>query len=185
MLAKICKTFKGIVLIDEAYADFADDNCLDFVRKFDNVIISRTMSKSYALAGIRLGYAISNPAIIQGMMKVKDSYNVNRATQAAALAAVKDQRYLKTIVGKIRKTREAASARLKEMNFKIIPSEGNFIFVSPPDRDGEKYFRFLRSKNIITRYFPSTATKSFVRISIGTDKEMDKLLKLTAKFYGC
>lgn len=185
MLAKICKTFKGIVLIDEAYADFAEDNCLDFVKKFNNVIISRTMSKSYAMAGMRLGYAISNPEIIQGMMKVKDSYNVNRVTQALAIAAIKDQKYLKKTVSMIQKTREATSARLKEMNFKIIPSEANFILVSPPDKDGEKYFKFLRSKNIVTRYFPGSVIGSFVRISIGTDKEMDKLLKLTARFYGC
>lgn len=182
-LAKLCKNFKGIVLIDEAYADFAEDNCLDFVKRFNNVIISRTMSKSYSLAGVRLGYAISNPEIIYGMMKVKDSYNVNRVTQAVALAAIKDQQYLRKTVSTIKKTREATSKRLKEMDFKIIPSEANFLFVSPPDRNGEKYFKFLRSKNIVTRYFPGAVTGSFVRITIGTEREMDKLLKLTEKFY--
>ncbi|OGV50235.1 MAG: histidinol-phosphate transaminase [Lentisphaerae bacterium GWF2_44_16] len=182
-MRKLCRDFKGIVLIDEAYADFADDNCLDFVREFENVVVSRTLSKSYSLAGMRMGFAIAHEHIIEGMMKVKDSYNVNRVTQHLAAAAISDQSYLKTTVKKTVRTREFLAEQLLKLSFRVLPSQGNFLFVSPPDADGESYFKALRKENIIIRYFPGPETGKYARISIGTDKEIKKLLSVTEKLY--
>ena len=182
-VARLCEEFSGVVLIDEAYVDFADDNCLDLAMKYPNVILSRTMSKSYSLAGARLGYAVAHPETIAGMMKMKDSYNVNRLTQQVALAAFRDQIYLRQTVKTIIATRDRLTAALRQLNFRVLPSETNFLFAEPPDQDGRRYFEFLRQKNIFVRYFNAPRTASFVRISIGTDAEIDRLLELTRTRY--
>ena len=182
-LESLCHDFSGIVVIDEAYAEFADDNCLDFVRRYDNVIVSRTLSKSYSLAGVRLGYALASPELIEGMMKVKDSYNVNALTQALALAAVRDQDYLRETRTAIIKARDLLSCGLCERGFTVIPSQSNFVFASPPDRDGKAYFDNLREANIIVRYFPGQMTGDFVRITVGKMEEMKRLLEITGELY--
>ncbi len=178
-IISLCKQFKGIILIDEAYADFAENNCIDLVEQFDNVIISRTLSKSYSLAGIRLGFALAAPEIISGLMKVKDSYNISTLTQKIAIEAISNQSYLEKNIKKICDNRKFLSSSLKEVGFNVLPSETNFLFVSPPNEDGEKYFEYLRKNNIIVRYFPETLTKKFVRISIGTKQEMVALINIT------
>ena len=182
-LRKLCSEFRGVVLIDEAYADFADDNCMELAREMPNVIVSRTMSKSYSLAGLRLGYAVACKPLIDGMMKVKDSYNVDLLAQLIGTAALSDQDYLAKTTGMIRKTRERLAGELCGFGFEVMPSQANFLFVSPPDRDGRGYFERLREQGVITRYFPGNATGRFVRISIGTDAEIDRVLELTAGFY--
>jgi len=183
-MEEICQEFQGAILIDEAYADFADDNCLDLAMKYPNVILCRTMSKSYSLAGARLGYAVAHPETISGMMKMKDSYNVNGLTQKVATAAFRDQIYLRQNVNAIIATRDRLTAALRQLNFRVMPSETNFLFVEPPDRNGRKYFEALRQKNIIVRYFNAPRTASFVRISIGTDAEIDRLLEVTRALFG-
>lgn len=179
----ICEAFDGVVLIDEAYADFANDNCMVLAKTLPNVIVSRTMSKSYALAGLRFGYAVGNKDLIGGLYKLKDSYNVDMIAQKLALAAFSDEKYLQETSAKIKKTRAIAQAEFKNLGFKVIESEGNFLFVSPPDEDGERYFRALRGESIIVRYFPGELTSKYVRISIGTTPEMDEVLRITEKFY--
>ncbi len=176
-MRNICREFRGIVMIDEAYADFADDNCVKFVKEFSNVIISRTLSKSYSLAGIRLGYVIASEEIIYGMMKVKDSYNVNMLTQKIALAALHDQKYLKQSVAQIREVRKYLTDALKIRNFTVIDSQGNFIFTAPPDKDGETLYQQLKEQGILVRYFPGKATSQYIRITIGTKSEIDQLLE--------
>lgn len=182
-VAKICENFDGIVLIDEAYADFAGDNCADFVKCFDNVIISRTMSKSYSLAGIRFGYALASAKIIDGMMKVKDSYNVSMLTQAAVKAALLDREYLAETVAKILNTRKRLVKKLAALGFEIVESDANFVFAAPPDNDGKNFFNVLRDNQIVTRYFPGKTTGRYVRISIGTDEQINKLLEIARKLY--
>ena len=181
-MKKLCSTFKGIVLIDEAYADFADDNYLGFVKEFENVVVSRTLSKSYSLAGMRMGFAFAHEHIIEGMLKVKDSYNVNRVTQKLAAAAISDQRYLKMTAARVIRTREFLAKELSKLSFKVLPSQGNFLFVSPPDEDGEAYFKEMRKHDIIIRYFPGPETGKYARISIGTDREIKKLLSVTKPY---
>jgi len=178
----ICRGFDGIVLIDEAYADFADDCCLDFATRFDNVIVMRTFSKSYSLAGLRLGYAVASFAIIDGLMKLKDSYNVDRLSQTAAFAAFEDREYLAECVAKVKATRARLAGALRELGFRVVDSQANFVFASPPGGDGGKYFEYLRRNAVIVRYFAAPRTRDFVRISIGTDPEIDRLLELTRNF---
>lgn len=182
-MRRICAKFDGIVFIDEAYADFSADNCIDFVKEFPNVIVSRTVSKSYSMAGLRLGYAIANPEIIFGMMKVKDSYNVNMLTQQLAEAAIKDQKYLKDTVAKIKTSRTKLTAELKGLGFEVVDSQSNFLFASPPDGDGEKLFNALRKQNIVIRYFPGEKTGKYIRITIGTDKQLQRLVDFLNKSY--
>ena len=173
-----------MVLIDEAYADFAADNCADFVTRFPNVIVSRTFSKSRSLAGLRFGFALAHPRTIAGMMKMKDSYNVSYLTQTLAIAALRDKEYFEECVEKIRLAREMLLTGLLELGFEVVPSETNFLFASPPDRDGERCFRELRARNILVRYFPYPRTKRFVRISIGTSVQIVKVWAVLSKIYG-
>jgi len=178
-IVTLCEEFQGMILIDEAYVDFADDNCLDLAMKYPNVILCRTMSKSYSMAGARLGYAVAHPETIAGMMKMKDSYNVNRLTQQIAMAAFRDQIYLRQTVQTLIATRDRLTAALRLLNFRVLNSETNFLFVEPPDHDGRKYYEYLRQNNILVRYFNAPRTASFVRMSIGTDEEIDRLLEVT------
>ncbi|MBN2640203.1 MAG: histidinol-phosphate transaminase [Victivallales bacterium] len=179
----LCANFDGIVLIDGAYADFAKDSCMELAMKYPNVIVSRTLSKSYSLAGVRLGYAVAHRNIIEGMMKVKDSYNVNMLTQKIAIEALLDRDYLEKTVAKIKLTRARLSRELAATGFKVMPSEANFVLASPPDGNAGLYFEALRKHNIIVRYFPGDRTGAFVRITVGTDDEIDQLLEVTRGLY--
>ena len=179
VMENICRNFDGIVLIDEAYADFADDNCMDMALRFDNVIVMRTFSKSYSLAGLRLGYAVASQQIIDGLMKLKDSYNVNRLTQAVGLAAFNDTAYLEKTLAMVRATRQRLCCELAKRGFKVVPSEANFVFAAPPDSNGKAYFDALRRQAVIVRYFAGADTGNYVRITVGTDAEIDRLLQVT------
>ncbi len=181
---KVCHEFPGIVVIDEAYADFAADNCLDFVRKYPNVIVSRTLSKGYSLASIRLGFAIGQPNLISGLMKVKDSYNVNYLTQIAAAAAIADQDYLRATVARVKATRERVAEELAGLGFKVCPSQANFLWVKPPKLPAPAYFQGLRQHHVIVRYFKGPRTHEYIRITVGTDEEMDRFLAATRQILG-
>lgn len=180
----ICRKFDGIVFFDEAYADFAEDNCMEFATEFDNVIVSRTFSKSYSLAGLRLGYAVGNPEVIGGLFKLKDSYNLDMLTQEIGRAAFADRDYLRECCEQVKATRTCLDAELKKIGFRVVPSQTNFLFAAPPDEDGGNYFRRLREQAIIVRYFSGEVTGRYVRITIGTPEEMDHLLDVTRAIYG-
>ena len=182
-MAKICENFNGVVLIDEAYADFASDNCADFVKKYPNVIVARTFSKSRSLAGLRFGYAIAHKTMIEGLMKMKDSYNVSMLTQRLALASLWDRAYFTDCVAKIKVAREMLLLGLLDIGFKVVESETNFLFASPPDGDAATYFKKLRENNVIVRYFPGPVTGKYVRISIGTEQQVSRLFLLTRQIY--
>lgn len=182
-MREICRKFDGIVFIDEAYADFADDNCMEFAKKFDNVIVSRTFSKSYSLAGLRLGFAVGHPELIAGMFKVKDSYNLDRLTQTLGFAAFDDREYLAECCEKVKAIRREFSQELEAFGFRVVPSQTNFVFTSPPDRDGERCFKELRNRAIIVRYFGGPATREYVRITIGTREEMARVLAAFREIY--
>lgn len=182
-IRKIASEFDGILFIDEAYADFADDNCMDMVHEFSNVIVSRTSSKSLALAGLRFGYAVAHPVIIDGLNKLKDSYNMDMITQKLAEAAVRDQEYLQTTVAKVKSLRFELAAELKKLNFELVDTQANFIFAAPPDGDGEKAFRFLRDHAVIVRYFPGGVTGKYLRITVGTAAQNQRLIEVLKKLY--
>ena len=179
----VCAGFDGIVLIDEAYADFADDNCMELAGKYDNVLVMRTFSKSLSMAGVRLGFAAGNPVLIEGLMKLKDSYNLDMLSQAVALANYNDREYQRKCLDIILAERQKLSAALGGLGFHVVPSQANFLFASPADGDGEACFKYLREAAIIVRYFKGERTGKFVRITIGTPEENAKLVAVLSKKY--
>ena len=171
------KDFGGVVMIDEAYADFADDNCMDLALKYDNILVGRTLSKSYSLAGIRLGYCVGNRELIGAMYKIKDSYNVNYLTQEVARVAILDQDTMKANVQAIVETRKLVAEKLSELGFEVADSQANFIWVKPLGLKAKSLFDELRKKNIIVRYFgKDKRTKDYLRVTIGTAPEMFQFL---------
>jgi histidinol-phosphate aminotransferase len=172
----ICANFDGIVVIDEAYADFAPDNCVDLAKSFPNVIVIRTFSKSYSMAGIRLGYGIAHEEIIAGLMKLKDSYNLDMLTQAAGLAAFLDEDYFAARRSEVVAMREELAEELKKRGFAVPDSASNFLFVSPPDGNAARLFEELRRRAVIVRYFRAPVTASYVRITVGAPRENARLL---------
>ena len=180
---KIVSEFDGIVLIDEAYGDFSADNCMDLVKEFDNVIVMRTFSKSCSMAGVRLGYAVSNPVIIEGLMKLKDSYNVDMLSQIVGKANYLDKEYRAECIAAIKRDRNDLYAALLKIGFEIPESHANFLFAAPPDGDGESCFRYLRENAVLVRYFKGDVTGRYIRITIGTPEENRRVLELlTAKY---
>ena len=180
---KLCREFNGIVVIDEAYGDFSSDNCMEFASQFPNVLVMRTMSKSYGLAGLRLGYAVGAVELIDGLMKLKDSYNVDMISQAVAEAAFADRDYFNARCREIIEQRSKLAGELAELGFRIIPSQANFLFVSPPDEDGERCFKLLRDEAVVVRYFPKAAGGRYVRITIGTPEECARLMEVLNSAY--
>lgn len=176
-IAAFCRRFEGVVVIDEAYVDFSSENCIDLAVEFKNVLVLRTMSKSFSLAGARLGYAVADEQLIQALLKIKDSYNVNALTQKIALAALSDTDYHREIITKIKTTRESLTKRLKEKGFFVVPSEANFVWAKPEEMPAGDVFRKLRERNIYVRYFPGELTGEYIRITVGTDEQIDKLFE--------
>lgn len=175
-------SFGGLIVIDEAYADFAGVTAIDLTRKFDNIIVIRTLSKSYALAGLRVGFAVAHPDIIADFMRLKDSYNVSVMANAGAAAALEDEDHARMIRGKTIATRDRVSARLGEIGFRVYPSGTNFLFMIPPDKNGKRLYENLRDRGILVRWFESVPRISEgIRVTIGTDGEMDKFMEAVAK----
>jgi histidinol-phosphate aminotransferase len=166
----------GVLVLDETYADFAGGNALELVRRCDNVVITRSLSKSYALAGMRLGLAIARPEIIAALDKIRDHYNLDRLAQAACVAALKDQHYLQTMCRAICETREWFSAQLRIIGYTVIPSQGNYVFATPPDRNGARVYEALYTRKILVRHFSDPLLVHGLRISIGTREEMEATL---------
>jgi histidinol-phosphate aminotransferase len=163
----------GLLVIDEAYADFADGNALELVKKYENVVVTRTFSKSYALAGMRLGLAIARPEIIAALDKIRDHYNLDRLAQAACVAALKDQTYFRESCRKIIATREWFTGELTAIGYNVIPSQANFVFASPPDKNGKRVYEGLFERKILVRLLSDPLLTHGLRISIGTREEME------------
>ena len=162
----------GLLVIDEAYADFADGNALELVKKYDNVVVTRTLSKSYALAGMRLGLAIARPEIIAALDKIRDHYNLDRLAQAACVAALQDQTYFRESCRKIIETRQWFTRELTDIGYNVIPSQANFVFASPPDKNGARVYEGLYKRKILVRLLSDPLLAHGLRISIGTREEM-------------
>jgi histidinol-phosphate aminotransferase len=173
----IVKDFNGIFVIDEAYVDFAEQSCLDLVKKYNNVIVLRTVSKSFSLAGIRLGYAFADKKIIQGLFKAKDSYNLNAITQCAGIAALKNIDFMYENVKKIKKTREFVSKELEKMGFFVYPSQSNFLYIEHEKISAKTIYKKLKKNKILVRYFNAPLLDTGIRVTIGTDKNMRIFLK--------
>lgn len=177
-IAKFAKRYKGTLLVDEAYADFARANAMPLAvaPRNKNVIVMRTFSKSYSLAGLRVGYCVGPRPLIDALYKIKDSYNVDAIAQSVALAAFKDRRWMLANAAKIKKTRKAFTAALVKRGWDVIKSESNFVFAKPPLTPAKDIFLALKKANIFVRYFDMPNTSDRLRITIGTDDEMSRLL---------
>ncbi|MCL1888366.1 MAG: histidinol-phosphate transaminase [Kiritimatiellaeota bacterium] len=177
-VAAFCEKSTGIVLIDEAYADFADDHCMPLATAPENknTIVMRTLSKSFSLAGLRFGYCVGPEPLIHALYKIKDSYNVDMLTATLALAALQDLPHMRANVAKIKATRGRLAATLRGRGFTLPDSQTNFLFARPPGGDAKKLLQHLRDKKILVRHFDLPATREHIRITIGTDAEADALL---------
>jgi histidinol-phosphate aminotransferase len=177
-VAAFCKGFGGVVLIDEAYGDFADANCLDLALAPDNAntLVMRTFSKSFSLAGMRFGFVIGPEDLIGALYKIKDSYNMDMLAQVVGLAALSDLPYMRENVGKIRATRGRLMDELRRRGWRVCDSQTNFVFARPPDGDARRVFDALKAAKIYVRYFPGPDTGEYLRITVGTDGQADALL---------
>ena len=182
-IEKILESNKDtIVLIDEAYVDFGAESAISLIDKYDNLIVSRTFSKSRNLAGARIGFAVSNPELIADMCKMKFSfnpYNLNRLSIIAGKESVLDTEYFDSCISSIMGTREYTVKELEKRGFTIPDSKANFIFAKHNTLSGEEYFNELRKRNIIVRYFSKERIKDYVRITIGSQEQMTALINAT------
>lgn len=180
-IEELAQNCGGLLVIDEAYADFAACNALELVKKYDNVVVTRTFSKSYALAGMRLGLAIARPEIIAALDKIRDHYNLDRLAQAACIAALQDQEYFRESCRKIIETREWFSRELTAIGYNVIPSQANFVFATPPDKNGKRVYERLFERKILVRLLSDPLLAHGLRISIGTKTEMKATLAAIAE----
>ena len=176
----VLKKIKGILVVDEAYIDFGGQSAIPLLQSYDNLIVVQTFSKSYSLAGLRVGYALASPKIIQVLDRVRDAYNVDRIAQSIAQVALEDRSHFEANCEKIIQTRSQSEAFFKSLDWFTYPSSANFLFTQPKDAQGAtgpevavSLFEYLKSKHILVRYFGShPLTCSFLRVSIGTDNQM-------------
>jgi histidinol-phosphate aminotransferase len=180
-LGTLCRAQKGIIVLDEAYVDFASENALSLALKYPNVIVSRTFSKAYSLCFQRVGYFIAHPDLIAALDKIRDSYNVNGLGQIAALATLDDLKYYQENFRKIITTRNRLSRELTNLGFTVSPSQTNFIFARPPKFPAQDWLQKLRAQKILVRWFGYPETRDFLRITIGTDAEADALIRASKK----
>lgn len=169
----------NVVLIDEAYIDFGGTSCYELIKKYDNLIVCRTFSKAYSLAGARLGYCFANEELIKDLEKIKYStnpYNINRLTQAAGVAAMAENDYYMANCRRIADTREYTTAELKKLGFSVLNSKTNFIFAKHEKISGEDIYTLLRQNGILVRHFTDERIKDYNRITIGSREEMETLV---------
>jgi histidinol-phosphate aminotransferase len=175
-IAVLAKQLTGVLLIDEAYVDFSEDNCLRLVRQCPNVIVLRSMSKGYSLAGLRAGLGFAQPALIEGLVKVKDSYNIDAVAIQAAAAALRDRDYHKQCVQKIKSERRRVTDQLRQLGLVVPDSAANFVLAQCKAIRADVLFEKLAEGDIYVRYFRLPGLEDKLRISIGTPEQNDKLL---------
>lgn len=173
-----------VVIIDEAYIDFAKESAVKLVHKYDNLLIIQTTSKSRALAGLRVGLAIGQPQLIEALIRIKDSmnsYTIDRLAIVGAEAAINDKSYTEQSIEKIIHTREWSSEKLREMGFSVLPSQTNFLFVEHYLHDGLTLQQNLQTMNVLVRHFNIEPIHNYLRITIGTDEQMEQFFNLLQK----
>jgi histidinol-phosphate aminotransferase len=176
-LETLCRAQRGVVVLDEAYVDFAEENALALALKHPQVLVARTFSKAYSLCFQRVGYFVGPPELIAALHKIRDSYNVNGLGQVAALATLGDLAYYHSNFRRIIATRERLTRDLGELGFDVFPSQANFILVRPPRLPAQDWLRLLRREKILVRWFDSPLIRKFLRITIGTPEEAGALVK--------
>ncbi len=174
----------NVVVIDEAYIDFGGKTCVALTKKYDNLLVVQTFSKSRSMAGARLGFAVGSKALIDDLNRIKYStnpYNINRLTLLAGSAAIDENDYYMDCCMKIMKTREYTKKKLKELGFTYLDSMTNFIFARSDKISGEDYYKKLKANGVLVRHFSNPAISDYVRITVGTDEQMNKLFEVTEK----
>lgn len=182
-IGQLAERFEGILAVDETYAPFAAENAVRLLAEHPNLVIIRSFSKAYALAGMRVGYALASPEVISLLDRVRDSYNVDRLAQAAALGAISDQEYYSGVIQETLVMRDSMETWYKELGWFVYPSQANFHFVEPVNANGEtgvevasSLYDHLRARKVLVRAFPKLPlTASFLRISLGSEAEMATL----------
>lgn len=163
------------LVVDEAYVDFAPQSAIQLVKQNPKIIVTRTLSKSYALAGLRFGFLVAHPEIVSTLRKVKDSYNTDALSLAGATAAISDQAWLQENVSKIKATRERMTTLLRELGFDVLPSHANFVWATRTDRPTQPIYEALKKNGILVRYMNYPRWTDGLRISVGTDEQIDAL----------
>jgi histidinol-phosphate aminotransferase len=176
-LEELCRNQKGVVLLDEAYVDFAAENAMSLALKYPHVLVARTFSKAYSLCFQRVGYCVGHPELIAALHKIRDSYNVNGLGQIAACATLDDLPYYRANFRKIIATREHLSRKLEALGFQVVPSQTNFILVRPPQFPARIWLPKLRSHRILVRWFSDPTVRDYLRITIGTAEEAGALVR--------
>lgn len=176
----ISKNPESVVIIDEAYVDFSEEGSIaELIHKYENLVVVQTYSKSRALAGIRFGYALTNPKLIEVLEGVKNSFNsytINTVTRILAAEGGKDKAYFDKCVGRIKKTRKYLTDELSKLGFITCPSSANFIFTTNPNIDCRRLFEYLKTKNVYVRHFDKPEIDNYLRITVGTEEEINILI---------
>lgn len=172
-----CRVFPGVVVVDEAYVDFADGHLMELANTHPNVLVARTLSKSYSLAGLRVGYIAGPEELIAALYKIKDSYNVDRLAQEIACIALGDVEYMRANARRIRATRARVASGLERLGCRVWPSQANFLWFHPVRRPASDVFERLRDRQIFIRYFPGPRTGDGLRVTIGEEDDMTVFLK--------
>jgi len=175
-LERLAAGLGGVLVIDEAYTDFADENALALVTRHQNVIVLRTLSKGYSLAGLRVGFGVARPGLLEGLIKIKDSYNVDAVALRLAAAALRDQAWMRANAERIKASRARLAVALGKMGFRIWPSQANFILARPPKGDARYLYLELRDRGILVRYWDRPGLDDKIRITVGTEEENQALL---------
>jgi histidinol-phosphate aminotransferase len=175
-IAALAAKLTGVLLIDEAYVDFAEQNCAALIRDYENVIVLRSLSKGYSLAGLRFGYAIAQNNLIDGLVKVKDSYNVDAVAIALATAAIKDQAYFRKNVDRIKRERKALTEQLRSLGFAVPDSHSNFVLAQVKNGSAARIHEELAQQNIFVRYWSVPGLSDKLRISVGTKEQNERLI---------
>ncbi len=173
-----------VVIIDEAYIDFASKSATELIRKYDNVLVVQTTSKSRSLAGLRVGFAMGAPSLIEGLVRIKDSFNsytLDRLALVGAKAAFEDETYFTETVKKIIATREKTTELLRQLDFNVLPSQANFVFITHKTVSAEFLYNELKKENVLVRYFNKPGIDNYLRITIGTDEQMEQLVEKLSK----
>jgi len=183
-LVRIASAIAGVLVVDEAYVDFSRGSCAGLLKERENVIILRSLSKSFSLAGLRVGYGIADRAIIENMVKVKDSYNVSRLAIVGGLAALSDLAWMRDNVRKVVATRRRLMEKLETLGFYVYPSEANFVLARITSYPARQLYEHLKRKRILVRYYDTPRLRDCLRISVGTDAEIEALVVQIAEIIG-
>ncbi len=185
--ALLARCRNSVVVVDEAYVAFGGDSVVDLIDRFDNLLVTQTLSKSHALAGLRVGFAFGRPSLIEALERIKNSFNsypLDRLAMAGAIAAITDREYVEVIRHKVIATRKRLTTELEALGFDVLPSQANFVFTTHATWAARDLAQALRDRSIIVRHFDHDRTANYLRITIGTEQEIDALIAALTEILG-